>query len=107
MCLTVSCKVSGRGGDCNVTANMRCGLACVLALGMSSASGVAAQVVNDAYTFRLHGGHFYGPGPIVPDTELPDGRLSHIRFDLHTWHGYCEFANDGKVGSLLSDGSTR
>jgi hypothetical protein len=79
----------------------------MLALWMSSGSGVAAQVVNDAYTFRLHGGHFYGPGPIVPDTALPDGRLSHIRFDLHTWHGYCEFANDGKVGSLLSDGSTR
>jgi hypothetical protein len=82
------------------------GLALTLTLsGCSEVLGAEAQ--PPTYTFHLHGGHFFGPGPIVPDTELPDGRLTHIRFDFRTWHGFCEFSNDGRSGSLLSDKQTR
>ena len=59
------------------------------------------------HTFFLEGGYFYGPGPIVPDTELPHGRLSNIRFDPKLLRGYCEFANDGSKSALLSDLKTR
>ena len=59
------------------------------------------------FTFNLHGGYFYGPGPIVPDTQLPDGKLTNIHFDLTTWRGYCEFQNDGSSATVLSDGQTR
>lgn len=85
----------------------RCrGLVLTLALaGCARVLGAEAQ--PPTYTFHLHGGHFFGPGPVVPDTELPDGRLTHIRFDLRTWRGFCEFANDGRSGSHLSDEQTR
>jgi hypothetical protein len=59
------------------------------------------------YTFELHGGYFFGPGPIVPNTVLPDGRLTNIHFDLRSWRGYCEFHNDGRPDSKLSDARTR
>ena len=59
------------------------------------------------HTFFLEGGYFYGPGPIVPDTELPHGRLSNIHFDPQLLSGYCEFANDGSKSALLSDLKTR
>lgn len=59
------------------------------------------------HTFHLEGGYFFGPGPIVPDTQLPDGQLANIRFDVERMSGYCEFANSGGRGSLLSDARTR
>lgn len=59
------------------------------------------------YTFYLTGGYFYGPGPIVPDTSLPDGRLVNIRFDPRDFQGYAEFFNDDREESKLSDGRTR
>ena len=77
-------------------------------VGLSRDGGTsAAESGEGLYTFQLHGGHFFGPGPIVPDTALPDGRLSHIRFDLRTWRGFCQFENDNRPGSRLSDGATR
>jgi hypothetical protein len=82
----------------------RLGLVLALA-GCCGVSGAGAQPAT--YTFHLHGGHFFGPGPVVPDTALPDGRLTHIRFDFRTWHGFCEFANDGRSRSHLSDKQTR
>ena len=75
-------------------------LAARVALGAGNNSAVG-------YTFVLEGGYFYGPGPIVPDTELPHGRLSNIHFDPKLLRGYCEFANDGSRSALLSDLKTR
>jgi len=80
----------------------------IAAVGSSMSSKTnAAESRAGLYTFHLQGGHFFGPGPIVPDTALPDGRLSNIRFDLRTWRGFCQFENDGRSGSRLSDGTTR
>jgi hypothetical protein len=75
----------------------------------SSMSGrtSGAESRDGLYTFQLHGGHFFGPGPIVPDTALPDGRLTNIRFDFRTWRGICLFENDENPKSRLSDGTTR
>jgi hypothetical protein len=83
-------------------------LSLVLTLILADCAEVlGAEAQSTTYTFHLHGGHFFGPGPIVPDTALPDGRLTHIRFDFRTWQGFCEFANDGRSGSHLSDQQTR
>lgn len=60
---------------------------------------------DQLYSFELIGGHFYGPGPIVPDTALPDGRLRNIKFDIPSFSGYALFESDGH--SRLSDGKTR
>jgi hypothetical protein len=59
------------------------------------------------HSFELIGGHFFGPGPIVPDTALPNGRLRNIEFDLARFRGHCQFRNSGGAGALLSDGRTR
>lgn len=68
----------------------------------------AADVQGPArYTFELIGGYFFGPGPVEPDTHLPNGKLRNIRFDTQKFQGYCEFANDGSRSGLLSDGRTR
>lgn len=67
----------------------------------------SARGEEPKFNFELIGGHFYGPGPIVPDTNLPDGRLRNIRFDTNAFQGYCEFANDGGPAGRLSDGRTR
>lgn len=74
--------------------------AAVLAAGTSAAPAGAAE-------FRLKGGYFYGPGPIVPDAALPDGRLVGIRFDRRTFEGECVFSNDGGPAGVFSDGTTR
>jgi hypothetical protein len=66
-----------------------------------------AQSRAGLYTFELRGGYFFGPGPIVPNTVLPEGRLTNIHFDLRSWRGYCEFHNDGRLDSKLSDARTR
>lgn len=55
------------------------------------------------HRFSLQGGHFYGPGPIIPDTPLPDGSIRGIQFDLDQLAGVAAF---GPGGRLLSDGST-
>jgi hypothetical protein len=55
------------------------------------------------HVFNLHGGHFFGPGPIVPDTPLPDGSIRGISFDLAKQEGVAAFAEGGR---LLSDGKT-
>jgi len=78
----------------------------MVGLGTDGRTG-AAESPEALYTFQLQGGHFFGPGPIVPDTGLPDGRLSHIHFDLRTWRGFCQFENDNQPGTRLSDGTTR
>lgn len=56
------------------------------------------------HVFKLHGGHFFGPGPIVPDTPLPDGSIRGISYDLSRQEGVAAFAEGGKV---LSDGKTK
>jgi hypothetical protein len=55
------------------------------------------------HIFNLHGGYFYGPGPIVPDTPLPDGSIRGIAYDLAKQEGVAAFAEGGRV---LSDGKT-
>ncbi len=59
------------------------------------------------HQFKLVGGHFYGPGPIVPDTALPTGYLRNIHFDVESFSGYANFLNDGGEDAVLSDGKTR
>lgn len=66
-----------------------------------------AASAEGRHTFYLEGGYFFGPGPIVPDTKLPDGELANIHFDVARMRGYCEFANSGARDGLLSDGRTR
>ena len=68
---------------------------------------LAALVVASpaaAYEFRLSGGYFFGPGPIVPDTSLPDGRIISVEFDLDRMKGYVPFAPGAET---LSDATTR
>ncbi len=64
---------------------------------------VATLADNVQHAFTLHGGHFFGPGPIVPDTPLPDGSIRGIAFDLAKLEGVAAFTEGGKV---LSDGKT-
>lgn len=61
---------------------------------------------NTSHEFKLVGGHFFGPGPIEPDTALPVGYLRNIRFDSKRFYGYAEFENDGSQKAFLSDGKT-
>ena len=69
----------------------------MLAIGLAGQSSLADQ----EHHFHLHGGFFYGPGPIKPDTALPDGDISGIAFDTAAWRGEAKF----KPGSTpLSDG---
>lgn len=72
-------------------------LALLAGLPVPAAAAVGAQV------FTLHGGHFFGPGPIVPDTPLPDGSIRGISFDLDRLEGVAAFAAGGRT---LSDGTT-
>ena len=62
-----------------------------------------AAAATGQHLFNLHGGHFFGPGPIVPDTPLPDGTIRGISFDLDRLEGVAAFATGGR---LLSDGTT-
>ena len=72
-----------------------------------SMSGSNSYSNNETlHSFTLSGGYFFGPGPIVPDTELPDGKLRGIKFDKQSFSGYATFANDGTPESILSDGVT-
>ena len=64
---------------------------------------VATHAAAEAHTFNLQGGHFFGPGPIVPDTPLPDGSIRGISFDLIKLEGVAAFAAGGK---MLTDGKT-
>ena len=64
---------------------------------------VPALTAPGQYAFTLHGGHFFGPGPIVPDTPLPDGSIHGISFDLDKLEGVAAFAAGGRI---LSDGKT-
>lgn len=68
---------------------------------------IAAQAKSKLHRFKLVGGHFFGPGPIVPDTPLPDGILKNIKFNLKKFSGYANFDNDGSPESRLSDGKTK
>ena len=76
-----------------------------VALGVSLALASPLAAEAKTHTFQLHDGYFYGPGPIVPDTALPDGEIRGIRFDWKTLRG--EAAYDETGGVLLSDGETR
>jgi len=73
---------------------------CLALFACFSAPALAAA---GQHTFSLHGGHFFGPGPIVPDTPLPDGSIRGIAFDLAKLEGVAAFSEGGKV---LSDGKT-
>lgn len=57
----------------------------------------------DEYHFHLHGGFFYGPGPVKPDTALPDGDINGISFDRAAWRGVATFR---AASAPLSDGKT-
>ncbi len=62
-----------------------------------------AGVAEEEHHFHLHGGFFYGPGPIKPDTALPDGDIKGIAFDTTAWRGEAKFV----AGTApLSDGKT-
>lgn len=78
-----------------------------LTLALLAALPLAAPLATAAapgqHVFKLHGGYFYGPGPIVPDTPLPDGSIRGITFDLDRLQGVAAFAPGGRV---LSDGKT-
>jgi len=74
-----------------------------LALCLALLASLPASAATGQHTFNLHGGHFFGPGPIVPDTPLPDGSIHNIAFDLAKLEGVAAFAEGGKV---LSDGKT-
>jgi len=56
-----------------------------------------------SYTFTLQGGHFFGPGPIVPDLALPDGKIKNVQFDVKNFTGFTPFVNHG---TKLTDGKT-
>lgn len=64
---------------------------------------LALPTAADDYAFQLHGGHFYGPGPVVPDTPLPDGLIQGIQFDLDKLAGVAVYAPSADT---LSDGET-
>jgi hypothetical protein len=74
-----------------------CRLALLACLPLSLASA------GEPHAFKLHGGYFFGPGPIVPDTALPDGAIRNIAFDSEKWQGVAAFAEGGRI---LSDGKT-
>lgn len=70
------------------------------ALAVGGARAARAEASN---TFHLRGGVFYGPGPIKPDTVLPDGEVRGVRFDRAQWRGVAAF----RPGPTpLSDGVT-
>lgn len=71
-------------------------------LGLLACVSVTEPTAGD-HVFTLHGGHFYGPGPIVPDTPLPEGSIRGISFDLDKLEGVAAFAAGGR---MLSDGKT-
>ena len=75
-----------------------------LLLALLACLPVPAPASPGQHTFTLHGGHFFGPGPIVPDTPLPDGSIRNISFDLARLEGVAAFAEGGKT---LSDGKTK
>jgi hypothetical protein len=62
-----------------------------------------SQADTGQHVFNLQGGHFFGPGPIVPDTPLPDGSIHGIAYDLDKQEGAAAFAEGGR---MLSDGKT-
>lgn len=72
-------------------------------LGILGTMPAKAITAPPPHTFTLHGGHFYGPGPITPDTPLPDGAIRNIEFDTQKMHGVAVFGPGGKI---LSDGTT-
>ena len=85
------------GAGFRASLRARCCFALLACLPLSTASA------GETHTFKLHGGHFYGPGPIVPDTPLPEGAIRNIAFDSAQWQGVAVFAEGGRI---LSDGKT-
>lgn len=65
---------------------------------------LATPSLTVAYELTLEGGHFYGPGPIVPDTPLPPGQIRNVEFNLTTLEGVAPFTKEG--GVLLSNQQT-
>lgn len=65
---------------------------------------LTASAAAEPHSFKLYGGHFFGPGPIVPDTALPEGAIRGISFDSAKLEGAAAYAEGGKV---LSDGKTK
>ncbi|KOR31478.1 hypothetical protein TI04_00555 [Achromatium sp. WMS2] len=75
----------------------------LLGLTLISCMISVATAAPEPHVFNLHGGYFYGPGPIAPDTRLPDGVIHNITFDLDKLAGAAAF---GKGGRILSDNET-
>ena len=74
-----------------------------LAAGLAAGLAPGAARAGDDHHIHLHGGFFFGPGPIKPDTALPDGDIGGITFDTATWSGQARF----RPGDTpLSDGRT-
>jgi hypothetical protein len=81
--------------------------ALLLSFLLGCAASPAGGGSDEVYMFQLTGGFFFGPGPIVPDTSLPDGRISNVHFDRAHFRGFAEFRNDDSAQSKLSNGRTR
>lgn len=74
------------------------------ALALAAPMAARPSFAGDDYRFQLRGGYFYGPGPIRPDTALPDGEISGVVFDTVRWRGEAKFRAGPQP---LSDGKTR
>ncbi len=74
---------------------------CCLAL-LAWLPGTPSAAAED-HVFHLHDGYFYGPGPIVPDTPLPEGYIRGVSFDPDRLEGVAAFTPGGQ---MLSDGRT-
>jgi len=60
------------------------------------------------YSILLQGGHFLGPGPIEPDSPLPEGRIVNVEFNRKIFKGRTSFYNgSSNKKSMLSDGKTK
>jgi hypothetical protein len=79
-------------------------LALALLCGLLAAGALSAEPLHE---LQLHGGNFFGPGPIVPDAVLPDGKITHVQFDPKALKGQVDFVNDGSAHARFSDNKTR
>ncbi|MCE2970781.1 MAG: hypothetical protein LW847_11290 [Burkholderiales bacterium] len=76
----------------------------LVALVLATPMAVWPSFAGDDYRFHLRGGYFFGPGPIRPDTALPDGEIAGVSFDTARLRGEAKFRPADKP---LSDGKTR
>lgn len=72
-------------------------------IAIASVSALFFASPAQAYEFKLSGGYFFGPGPIVPDTSLPDGAIRNVEWDFEAWEGHAPFE---AMERMLSDKKT-